>query len=170
MAQQTSMIPQQRRPDMKGLSLTQPWASGVIEGFKKYETRSWHTNYRGLIAIHASKGFPRWAKLEHEAVGGIFLETLNRPWDELPLGAILGVVELIGCYRTENILRVREISPQEQEYGDWSPGRYCWEFRNVMKLYRPIEIKGALQLWAIPETTKDYLLNLYKVEYGQFYR
>ncbi len=170
MPQQTSMIPQQRPPDIKGFSLTQPWGSGVIEEFKLYKTRDWHTNYRGLIAIHASKGFPGWARELHEEEGGIFQQTLNRPWGKLPLGAILGVVELIGCYRTENILKRRQISAQEQEYGDWSPGRYCWEFRNVMKLHRPIETKGALKLWTLPEATRDYLLNSYEVEYGQVYR
>lgn len=170
-AQQVSMIPQQMRPEIKALSLIQPWASGVIEGFKKYETRSWRTNYRGLIAIHASKGFPGWAKREHEAEGGIFLETLNRPWQELPLGAILGVVELIGCYRTETIRQTCDISDQEFDYGDWHDGRYCWEFRNVMRLPgSPIVINGALQLWTIPVQIKDYLLNLYEAEYGQLHR
>ena len=47
---------------MKALSLTQPWASLVVIGAKCYETRSWATNYRGPLAIHASKGFPVWAK------------------------------------------------------------------------------------------------------------
>ena len=159
-------MPQTRQREIKGLSLIQPWGSGVIREFKRYETRSWHTKYRGLVAIHASKTMPGWAKRLHEKEGGIFRETLNCPWDELPLGAILGVVELIGCYRTETILKVREISPQEQDYGDWTEGRFCWEFRNVMPLQYPIEINGALQLWKLPETTKDYLLNLYEGEYG----
>ena len=102
MPQQTSMIPQQRPPDIKGFSLTQPWGSGVIEEFKLYKTRDWHTNYRGLIAIHASKGFPGWARELHEEEGGIFQQTLNRPWGKLPLGAILG-----GC-RANRVLPDRK--------------------------------------------------------------
>jgi activating signal cointegrator 1 len=46
---------------MKALSLTQPWASLVAWEAKRFETRSWTTTYRGPIAIHASKGMPRWA-------------------------------------------------------------------------------------------------------------
>src|SRR5580765_8422282 len=40
---------------MKILSLHQPWASLVAIGAKRYETRSWKTDYRGPIAIHAAK-------------------------------------------------------------------------------------------------------------------
>ena len=43
---------------MKALTLTQPWASLVAIGAKRIETRSWSTPYRGLLAIHAAKGFP----------------------------------------------------------------------------------------------------------------
>lgn len=47
---------------MKGLTLTQPWATLVAIGAKRVETRSWSTNYRGPIAIHAAKGFPPEAR------------------------------------------------------------------------------------------------------------
>ena len=38
---------------MKVLTIKEPWASLIIEGYKKYEFRSWKTNYRGKILIHA---------------------------------------------------------------------------------------------------------------------
>lgn len=44
---------------MKALSLTQPWATLVAIGAKRLETRSWSTTYRGPLAIHAAKRFPR---------------------------------------------------------------------------------------------------------------
>lgn len=47
---------------MKALTLTQPWATLVITGRKRFETRGWRTGYRGQIAIHAAKGMPGWAK------------------------------------------------------------------------------------------------------------
>lgn len=34
---------------MRGLSLTQPWATLVAIGAKKIETRSWTTTYRGAL-------------------------------------------------------------------------------------------------------------------------
>ena len=38
---------------MKTLTIKQPWASLIIDGYKKYEFRSWKTNYRGKLLIHA---------------------------------------------------------------------------------------------------------------------
>jgi hypothetical protein len=40
---------------VKALTLHQPWATGVAEGIKTIETRSWATSYRGPLAIHAGK-------------------------------------------------------------------------------------------------------------------
>ena len=59
---------------MKGLTLTQPWASAVALGIKHVETRSWRTEYRGAVLIHAAKGFPAWARefaAEELAIGRI---------------------------------------------------------------------------------------------------
>lgn len=37
------------------LSIRQPWASLIAEGFKLVENRGWATSYRGMFFIHASK-------------------------------------------------------------------------------------------------------------------
>ena len=39
---------------MKALTTWQPYASLIAVRAKRFETRSWQTNYRGSIAIHAS--------------------------------------------------------------------------------------------------------------------
>ena len=46
---------------MKVLTLKQPWATLVAEGIKRYEFRSWKTNYRGKILIHAGIGIDKEA-------------------------------------------------------------------------------------------------------------
>ena len=38
---------------MKALTIKEPWATLIIDGYKKYEFRSWKTNYRGKLLIHA---------------------------------------------------------------------------------------------------------------------
>src|ERR1700722_19135273 len=48
--------------EMKALTLTQPWATLVSIGAKRVETRSFRVSYRGSLAIHAAKGFPKWAQ------------------------------------------------------------------------------------------------------------
>jgi activating signal cointegrator 1 len=40
---------------MKAISICQPWATLIVIGAKRFETRSWKTDYRGILAIHASK-------------------------------------------------------------------------------------------------------------------
>ena len=39
---------------MKVLSLTEPFATLILNGKKSIETRSWKTSYRGKLYIHAS--------------------------------------------------------------------------------------------------------------------
>ena len=40
---------------MKALTIREPFASLIKEGYKKYETRSFKTKYRGELYIHAGK-------------------------------------------------------------------------------------------------------------------
>ncbi len=129
---------------MKALTLTQPWATLVILGVKRWETRGWYTQHRGRIAIHAAKG---WTKADRE-----FADELREmgvlPADEpLPLGAVLGTVRLDGLIRTHPDIVARHISPTEYMLGDYSPGRYGWELGAVERFPDPIPARGALGLW-----------------------
>lgn len=44
---------------MKVITLKQPWSTLVAEGYKKYEFRTWKTNYLGKILINAGKGIDK---------------------------------------------------------------------------------------------------------------
>ena len=46
---------------MKTLTINQPFATLIVEGLKEYEFRTWKTNYRGEILIHAGKGVDKKA-------------------------------------------------------------------------------------------------------------
>lgn len=85
--------------DMKVLTLTQPWATLVVIGIKEIETRSWKTNHRGQLGIHAARTFPRCARLI--ACSKPFKSALamaGYAWpQDLPTGAVLGVAFLAGC-------------------------------------------------------------------------
>jgi hypothetical protein len=127
---------------MKALSLTQPWATAVALGIKQWETRSWATGFRGEVAIHAAKGFPRWAKdfalMEHEE---------GRLPKDLPLGSIVCVAELVSCRSTEEV--DKEIGEIERMYGDYSEGRFAFKLINVRPLAEPVLWRGALGFWAV---------------------
>ena len=40
---------------MKVLTIQEPYATFIMNGYKSIETRSWKTNYLGEIYIHAGK-------------------------------------------------------------------------------------------------------------------
>lgn len=123
---------------MKALSLTQPWATAIVIGLKTWETRSWPTNFRGDVCIHASKGFPRWAR-EFAAKKGIA---------DIPLGAIVCVANLTACRQTDTV--VTELSAAEQEWGDYTDGRFAFKLENIRVLKQPIIAKGSLGFWSVP--------------------
>lgn len=125
------------------LSLTQPWASALFTPHKRIETRSWRTNYRGRLYIHAAKGFPGYAKeFAKEEV------MMGRCGNSLRFGVILGHVDLVDIKRTEDL--ISQISTIEESYGDYGERRYGWITDNPVLLDEPIPAKGSLGLWKFP--------------------
>lgn len=78
---------------MKIISVRQPWASLIVLGFKDVENRSWSTRYRGPVLIHASKRGDQVSKADIECRYGVRLE------DNLRLGGIVGLTEIVDCVR-----------------------------------------------------------------------
>jgi hypothetical protein len=145
---------------MKGLSLWQPWAQLVAIGAKNIETRSWGTDHRGPLAIHATRAFPAPAK--NLCMGTPFMDALMcagySGTYELPRGAIVAVANLhrvgeIGR-RADGAVTVhgRElpIEGDELAFGDYTPGRRGWVLTNVGALKVPVPCKGARGLWDVP--------------------
>ncbi len=135
---------------MKGFSLWQPWASLMAAGLKTIDTRSWATDYRGPLAIHAAKrpitGQEK-ALLYHWACAGLLPSGFYDPYagQPLPLGALLAVVELVACRMIP-----REIEPwfeREVQFGNYSLGRWAWVTRNVRRLRVPFPYRGAQGLF-----------------------
>lgn len=130
---------------MKALTLTQPWATFVAHGLKLIETRSWPTQHRGWLAIHAAKGFPAWAKeLCVEEPFKFWLDQLGYSVETLPTGVVLAKADIINCVR---FTVGYEPSGIEHQFGDFTVGRYGWIFARVEKFHKPIPAKGALGLW-----------------------
>jgi activating signal cointegrator 1 len=145
---------------MKALTLTQPWATLVAIGAKKIETRSWNTNYRGPLAIHAAKGFPNEAKaMCLAAYFTIALDAVGMGnHRNLPLGAVIATCNLAHVMKVKNITASSETSflwhehwwdldQKERAFGDYSVGRYMWLLDNIAMFPKPIPAKGALGLW-----------------------
>ena len=128
---------------MKAITLWQPWATLVAVGAKPFETRSWSTHYRGLLAIHAAKtgkdiaqyrGRP---KIEQAlARGGYCFETL-------PLGVVVCTARL------EDVLPAEMVARQglADDFGDYSPGRFAWHLVDVRPLAEPQPATGRQGFW-----------------------
>jgi hypothetical protein len=135
---------------MKALSLTQPWATLVLLGVKRYETRSWQTAYRGPLAIHAARTFPQAARTlcRLEPFPSALAAAGIHHWTQLPRGAVIGVVELCGCVPVELL---PPLSPEEEAFGDYRPGRWAWELAIPTPLAAPLPCRGRLGLFDVPE-------------------
>lgn len=148
---------------MKTISLLQPWASLIALGEKRIETRSWKTNYRGPLLIHASAKIPKWAKvLCQDFAKLIGIEKYEGSWLYYlehgvgPFGKIIAkcdLVDVVQCVSTE-IYGVKipkyKLTEKEEAFGDYTPGRYAWILEDIEMLPEPIPAKGQLGLWEYP--------------------
>lgn len=100
------------------ISLRQPWASAVFVAGKDVENRSWWTEYRGRLWIHASLR-------PSPTPNG----TLRVALECLPRGVILGSVELIDIV--------------ENARSRWSvDGSFHWLLGSPCPLATPIPHRG----------------------------
>ena len=122
---------------MKVLTIKQPWASLIINSYKRYEFRSWKTNYRGKILIHAGKLLEK--------------DMLNRFKDynlDIDLGCIVGEAYLEDCILVtkefqEKLRKIDSIVYARSNHEEM----YAWHLTNRKKYKDKIPIKGKLGLW-----------------------
>ncbi len=128
------------RTPVKILSLWEPWASFMALGYKKWETRGWTTNYRGLLAIHAAKNTVAIRDGTPAELAEDILEDTGIKIDvpaQWPLGSIIAVVELYDCVPTE------KAKPEMMEsiLGNYMPERFAWQTRNLRRV-KPLQFRG----------------------------
>jgi hypothetical protein len=128
------------------LTLYPGWAWAVIHGPKTIENRTWRTQYRGPLAIHA--GAARHPKEDDRARE--ILTTLGcAPPADFPCGVVLGIVRLTGCdlYDPSN----------PGLFPDWvanpfAEGPWCLLLADPIALSEPIPAKGRQGLWPFPQS------------------
>lgn len=126
---------------MKALSLWQPWATLVALKHKQVETRSWSTNYRGPIAIHAAvralAGEARQLASEEHAFG--------RLPGRIPFGAIVATAKLVDVQPTQDAQLL--VSALDRRLGNFAWGRFAWFLEEIVPLSDPLPARGRQGLW-----------------------
>ncbi|KWT61846.1 hypothetical protein ADL21_11210 [Streptomyces albus subsp. albus] len=115
---------------LRVLSVRQPWAWAILHAGKDVENRSWSTDHRGPIAIQAART-PAAGGREQLRAMGIDVPT------ELPVGVILGVVDLLAVVRDAD--------------SRWT-SRDCWHWRLACPrpLVEPVPLSGRQGLFTAP--------------------
>ena len=119
---------------MKAISVRQPWAWLILYAGKDIENRTWATNHRGPLLIHAGQQRPTRADMEWCAAFRGKLSIDPPPKEALEYGAIVGQVELVDCVT--------------QSKSCWWQGPVGWQLAKPKRM-RPRPIAGRLGLFEV---------------------
>lgn len=113
----------------KAISINQPWAWLIVNGYKDIENRDWRTHRRGEILIHAGKKFDdhgyQWVK--------DYYPNIKMPdKKDFFMGGIVGSAEISDCV--------------EKHSSEWFFGEFGFVLKNA-KPCDPIPCKGALMFF-----------------------
>lgn len=131
---------------MKVISIWQPWATLLVQGFKVFETRGWAAPKSLIgqrIGIASTKSWHPAQRSAADHVGfQVYFSELGLPHpEELPRGYLLGTVLLDSCeLMTAEFMD--DVSDEEKSYGWWEEGRYAWRTIDPIPLITPIVIQG----------------------------
>lgn len=137
---------------MKAITICQPYAHlfclPVSDPWhKRVENRTWSTEYRGLIAIHAGAS-RSWLGPGDE-----------QRWPNMVYSAIVAVGRLHSVLTPREIQNLRDSSCLAwlKTHGHVE-GPYCWAIPGVVPLAKPIPIAGKQKLWDVPAEHEKTLL------------
>jgi hypothetical protein len=141
-----SKSPHFSKTPVKALTIRQPWAELILRGRKPFELRSWRTNYRGPLAIHAAI---RADSAKSRRLG------LNP--EKLTTGSFIGVVILsdVRAYSRED---ARLLKKRRAGFG-WFPHTYSWVLKKPRRI-SPVKAKGQLSLFTVPKAVERQISKL----------
>lgn len=117
----------------KALTIDAPWAWLIVNGYKTVENRTWRTNHRGQLAIHAGMN-PRSDELVARVCSELGIQI---PEDWTPYrGCVLGFVNVVDVVPAETL-----------ESHPFVSGPHCWKLEQPTKFPHPIPAQGQQGLW-----------------------
>ncbi len=129
------------------LSVRQPWAWAIIHAGKDIENRTWRTDFRGPVCIHAAKGmtaaeFDGFIRTIHYVSQfRTFPSGATVPHSKSLLrGGIIGTAEIVDCV--------------EKSDSPWFFGRFGFVLRNPQQIDF-IPVKGLLGFFDWRKSIED---------------
>jgi len=128
---------------MKAITISQPYASLIATGEKWVENRTWSTNYRGYIAIHAGKGSQYLSKsaLLHYSTGcvvAIAKLTACVPIDQ--------VKDMAATLKGWNLIDGTSLNWCDVAEHKHTEGPWCWILEDIKKI-TPVSATGKQGIW-----------------------
>jgi len=138
---------------MKALSVRQPWSWLLAAGYKEIENRSWHTQVRGTILIHAGKtaedpeypqrlmqnqiaSAPKDKELEAYVEQIQAINRYRTAYENPAMrGAIIGAAEIVDCLHESDSL--------------WYQGPHGFLLRNPHLFEAPVPWSGRLGFFEV---------------------
>ncbi len=159
------------------LTLWQPYATLVVRGIKRFESRSWaYRPWRNQPGreLNSRGEWERWWRMERHEGGGTILgpkpiplaihagATFDEPFAvwlrdvvgcldtiDLQTKAMVGTVSYVGAHPAWSGSQAElGASDLEVELGDWTPGRWLWEFASPVEFAEPVPMKGQQGVWS----------------------
>jgi hypothetical protein len=119
---------------MRAVSVLQPWAWLIVNGFKPIENRSWSLSYRGPLVIHAGQQLGQAQLNDYEWVQHHFTDIRMPPIRDMRGGGIVGQVRLVDCVTASD-------SP-------WFQGKFGWVLAEPRRA-QFVPFKGKLGLFPV---------------------
>jgi hypothetical protein len=118
---------------MKTLTICQPYAELIMLGQKLCENRTWGTNYRGWIGIHAGKS-RAWLKTFPPGMTPRKME----------FGMLIGMAKLVDCMPIAKVRKDRKLFEKLSPHAE---GPVCWMLEDVCRFNEPVELAGKQGLF-----------------------
>lgn len=152
---------------MKAITVKQPWASLIVMGIKPIENRTWKTNFRGRVLIHAGKGkqysIHQLLSIDQKRA---FEKAVGYEYDfnkMFPKGAIIGSVEIVDCIQDSASMWAENIAINKYIDGELVDTKFMWHWvlANPIIFPVPIPAKGKLSFWEFDQGSEfDNMENL----------
>lgn len=136
------------------MSIKQPWALLIARGIKNIENRTWRTQHRGRIYIHASGQLAK-----HEFTWEQSSELAKHEELDFVYSAIIGHVDIVDCvinhdsiWAEKTPLYTNGMNPSKFKEMTGIKPIYNWVLSNAVLYDEPIlDVKGKLSLWDCSE-------------------